>query len=119
MLLCFIMGLQNAIVTKISNSEIRTTHLTGIVTDIGIELGKLIYWNRVQTDPELHVAANRDRLLVLGLLVLAFFTGGIVGAIGFQRMGYAMTIPLAAILTIFAAVPAADDLRASFRKQQD
>ncbi|MFX4396989.1 YoaK family protein, partial [Acinetobacter baumannii] len=44
-LLCFIMGLQNAIITKVSQARIRTTHVTGITTDIGIELGKLAYWN--------------------------------------------------------------------------
>jgi len=38
-LLCFIMGLQNAVITKISHAEIRTTHVTGLVTDVGIELG--------------------------------------------------------------------------------
>jgi hypothetical protein len=31
--------------TKISKAEIRTTHVTGLVTDIGIELGKMLYWN--------------------------------------------------------------------------
>ena len=36
------MGLQNAIMTKISKAEIRTTHMTGVVTDIGIELGRLL-----------------------------------------------------------------------------
>ena len=41
-LLCFIMGLQNATVTKISGARMRTTHVTGIVTDIGIELGKFL-----------------------------------------------------------------------------
>ncbi len=46
MLLCFIMGLQNAVITKLSHAEIRTTHVTGVVTDIGIELGKLSYCNR-------------------------------------------------------------------------
>lgn len=44
-LLCYVMGLQNAMITKISKAEIRTTHVTGLVTDIGIELGKLLYWN--------------------------------------------------------------------------
>jgi uncharacterized membrane protein YoaK (UPF0700 family) len=39
-LLCYVMGLQNAMITKISKAEIRTTHVTGLVTDIGIELGK-------------------------------------------------------------------------------
>jgi uncharacterized membrane protein YoaK (UPF0700 family) len=32
-LLSFIMGLQNAVITKLSNAEIRTTHITGIITD--------------------------------------------------------------------------------------
>ncbi len=40
LLLCFLMGLQNAIITKVSNAEIRTTHVTGLVTDIGIGLGR-------------------------------------------------------------------------------
>ncbi len=43
LLLCFVMGLQNATITKISGARIRTTHLTGMITDIGIELGKLTY----------------------------------------------------------------------------
>ncbi len=44
--LCFIMGLQNATVTKLSGARIRTTHITGLVTDLGIELGKLLFVNR-------------------------------------------------------------------------
>lgn len=47
MLLCFTMGLQNALITKLSHAAIRTTHVTGIVTDIGIELGKPLDWNRL------------------------------------------------------------------------
>ena len=50
MVLCFIMGLQNAMITKISHAEIRTTHITGMVTDIGIELGKLFYWNLARSN---------------------------------------------------------------------
>ncbi len=111
MLLCFIMGLQNAVITKVSRSEIRTTHITGLVTDIGIELGKLVYWNRIQEDPSLRVRADRDRLLVLSMLVLAFTLGGVLGAIGFQRIGYATTIPLAVLLVLIAVVPAADDIK--------
>jgi uncharacterized membrane protein YoaK (UPF0700 family) len=114
MLLCFMMGLQNAVITKVSQSEIRTTHVTGLITDIGIELGKLVYWNRLQTDASMHVAADRGRLFVLSLLVLAFLLGGIIGALGFQHFGYAMTLPLALILIVVASVPAIDDLRAHF-----
>ena len=43
---------QNAMITKVSNAEIRTTHVTGMVTDIGIEIGKLLYWNRSSPYPD-------------------------------------------------------------------
>ena len=45
LMLAFIMGLQNALISKVSASQIRTTHMTGVITDIGIELGKMLYWN--------------------------------------------------------------------------
>jgi uncharacterized membrane protein YoaK (UPF0700 family) len=108
MLLCFIMGLQNAVVTKLSHAEIRTTHVTGIVTDIGIELGKLAYWNADRSQPK--VVANRERLAVLGALLACFFAGGVTGAIGFKHMGFISTVPLAALLTLLAIVPTVDDL---------
>lgn len=116
MLLCFMMGLQNAVITNISSSEIRTTHVTGLITDLGIEIGKLFYWNRIQTDPSFRVVADRDRLLVLSVLILAFFIGGVIGALGFQHLGYLATLPLALILVALAIVPAADDLRDYFAR---
>jgi uncharacterized membrane protein YoaK (UPF0700 family) len=109
MLLCFIMGLQNAVITKISNAEIRTTHMTGIVTDIGIELGKLFYWNADGGASQPKVLANRRRLATLAILLLSFFVGGVAGAIGFKRIGYLSTLPLAAILCLLAIVPTVDD----------
>lgn len=113
MLLCFTMGLQNAVITKISGSVVRTTHLTGIITDLGIELGKLIYWNR-KFDPALGaVVADRDRIRTLGALVLSFLIGGVIGALGFKRLGFLATVPIAMILLALSAVPVLDDLRAS------
>ncbi len=108
-LLCFIMGLQNAIATKLSNAVIRTTHMTGIVTDLGIELGKLIYWNQ-NPDHPLKVRADRKRMVVLAGLLLAFTTGGIAGAYGFKQAGYGFTVPLALMLAVLALVPTVDDL---------
>ncbi|MEM5382926.1 YoaK family protein [Paraburkholderia phymatum] len=112
MLLCFIMGLQNAMITKLSGAEIRTTHMTGIVTDIGIELGKLCYWNASRDDPALTpVLANRERLKVHARMLASFFAGGVTGALGFKHVGYAATIPLACVLTVLAIIPLLDDLR--------
>ncbi len=113
-LLCFTMGLQNAVITKLSRAEIRTTHVTGIVTDLGIELGKLVYWNRSRAYSDagpLPVTANRDRLQILALLLTSFFCGGVAGAWAFNRLGYVSTVPLALLLTALVAVPLWDDLR--------
>jgi uncharacterized membrane protein YoaK (UPF0700 family) len=115
MLLCFIMGLQNALITKISKAEIRTTHITGIVTDLGIELGKLVYWNASSTPDRPAVRADRGRLRVLSALLGCFFVGGVLGALGFKHLGYVSTVPLALLLVALAGVPALDDLSALFR----
>jgi uncharacterized membrane protein YoaK (UPF0700 family) len=103
LLLCFIMGLQNAVITKISRAEIRTTHVTGLVTDLGIELGKLVYLNRNPTLAQ--VRANRERMSTHGLLVACFFVGGLLGALGFKWVGYVATVPLALMLMLLCARP--------------
>ena len=112
-LLCFVMGLQNAMITKISKAEIRTTHVTGLVTDIGIELGKLFYWNGPLAPERRHeqpVKADRQRLALLASLLAAFFCGAVAGALGFKHMGFVSTVPLATVLVALAAVPLADDV---------
>jgi uncharacterized membrane protein YoaK (UPF0700 family) len=117
MLLSFIMGLQNALITKLSRAEIRTTHVTGIVTDIGIELGKWVYRNAERHVGEARVMANRDRLALLSTLLLFFFVGGIAGALGFKHVGYGATVPLALVLVALASVPIADDFAQIMRRR--
>lgn len=110
-LLCFIMGLQNATISKLSGSRIRTTHVTGMVTDIGIEIGKALYWNRDLSVPEpLRVKADRKKLGTLARILGMFLLGGIVGALGFAHVGYVSTVPFAALLLVLA-VPQFSDLR--------
>jgi uncharacterized membrane protein YoaK (UPF0700 family) len=109
-LLCFTMGLQNAIITKISRAEIRTTHVTGMVTDIGIELGKVLFWNRRAEEEQTPVRADMKKLWMLVSLVGLFFVGGVVGAVGFSKMGFVATLPLAVILVMLSLVPVMDDL---------
>ena len=112
LLLCFIMGLQNALVTKISAGEIRTTHVTGVVTDLGIELGRLFYWNRVHQANEIHfVTANRDKLFIHSVVLALFFVGGLVGAVAFKHFGFSATIPLALLLVVVASPPLFIDIQ--------
>lgn len=112
LLLCFLMGLQNAMVTKVSNAEVRTTHMTGIVTDFGLELGRLLYWNRsIAANDRYFVRANRDKLRVHGAILALFFVGAVAGALAFKRLGFLATVPLAIALLLLAAPPLVADLR--------
>ena len=106
-ILCFSMGLQNALITKISSAQIRTTHVTGLTTDLGIELGKLIYWNRTPQSPgQEAVVANREKMKVHAVLIGAFLAGGFSGAVGFSHLGFISTVPLALVLGTVALAPA-------------
>ena len=113
-LLCYVMGLQNAMITKVSKAEIRTTHVTGLVTDIGIELGKLFYWNVGATTGSA-VRADRQKLGLLGSLLLSFLAGGLTGAVGFKHLGFVSTVPIAIVLLTLAVVPIVDDMLAQRR----
>jgi uncharacterized membrane protein YoaK (UPF0700 family) len=117
-LLCFVMGLQNAIITKLSGARIRTTHVTGLVTDTGIELGKLFYWNgrdKAQTGLP-PVQADIPKLWLLSRMVALFFLGGVTGAILFQRIGISAAIFLAIPVAILAVFPLLEDYAEHRRK---
>ena len=104
--LCFTMGLQNALITKISRAEIRTTHLTGLTTDMGIEIGKLLYWNRHSAaGGRVAVSANRRKLRVHATLIGSFLVGGIAGGFGFHYAGFISTVPLALALAVISIAP--------------
>ena len=70
-------GLQNGMTTKYSGSIIRTTHLTGASTDIGLALGRMV------------IGDYRDswKLQVLVPLFISFFTGGFLSKFAVDRMG--------------------------------
>ena len=105
LLLCFVMGLQNAIITKASKAEIRTTHMTGVITDIGIELGKLVYWNRSREDNDKgYVKANREKLKTHLFIFGMFLIGGIIGAVSFKKAGYISVVPLSLSLVLIAGL---------------
>lgn len=103
LLLCFVMGLQNATITKISGARIRTTHLTGMITDVGIELGKLVYGRIARLLDHPPLATDSRKLGILLPIVGMFFVGGLVGALGFKHIGHAFSLPLAALLLVVAS----------------
>jgi uncharacterized membrane protein YoaK (UPF0700 family) len=109
-LLCFTMGLQNAMITKLSDAVIRTTHLTGMVTDIGIEVGRMLLPER---GGDLSKKADVGKVVLLSSLISLFFVGGIIGALGFKHIGFSFTLPLAAILLLIASMPLIEGMRSA------
>lgn len=80
--LLFAMGLQNSLVTQISNAVVRTTHLTGLFTDLGIELSQLLFYKL----PEQKLKLFSSIKLRLSI-ILFFFVGGICGGILYSQIG--------------------------------
>ena len=118
-LLCFIMGLQNATITKLSGAEIRTTHMTGIVTDLGIGsgscstgTGRRSMSTRMRWSPTARNCGFTRRCSRRSSSAVP------AGAIGFKHVGYVSTVPLAAVLVTLAIVPVIDDLLALLRNRR-
>ncbi|MDN3658619.1 YoaK family protein [Ferruginibacter paludis] len=90
--LLFAMGMQNALVTMISKSVVRTTHLTGTFTDLGIELAQLIF-SRTENKPEL-----KSRIGLKLSIITSFIFGALLGAYAFGNLDYYSFFLPAAIL---------------------
>lgn len=77
-------GLQNAMATTYSGAVVRTSHLSGMFTDLGIGLGHAVRGMPLQ----------RRRLTLSLLIISGFFAGGLLGALLFVRIGYdALYVP--------------------------
>jgi uncharacterized membrane protein YoaK (UPF0700 family) len=87
--LLFAMGVQNSLVSIVSGSVVRTTHLTGTFTDLGIEIAQLI---RKDTDDSVVL----KKKMKLRMAIIFFFMGGaLIGAYSYRYFSfYAFFIPL-------------------------
>ncbi|CAG5006888.1 hypothetical protein DYBT9275_03917 [Dyadobacter sp. CECT 9275] len=91
--LLFAMGMQNSLVTTISNSVVRTTHLTGLFTDLGIELSQLLFYKSRQHKQKLF-ASIRLRLTIISF----FFFGGVITGIVYSYIGLYVLVIASALL---------------------
>jgi len=92
--LLFAMGMQNALVTNISKSVVRTTHLTGLFTDLGIELSQLIYFKEPRQQRRL-ITSIKLRVII----IISFFIGGLIGGLGYPNYGL-QTLLLASLFLV-------------------
>ena len=100
------MGVQNATITRISSGVVRTTHLTGIVTDLGHESAQLavVRWmfGRREADPRPDARGpSFQRLLLLAGILGAFIAGGAGGALVYREFPqWSMLAPVALLAWI-------------------
>lgn len=86
-------GLQNGMVSTYSGAAVRTTHVSGLFTDIGTMLGARLRGHAI--DPR--------RMLLYSLLIAGFIGGGVLGAYGFQQLRFAsLAIPAAGAIALAA-----------------
>lgn len=106
-LLSFAMGMQNSLVTRLSGAVVRTTHLTGVVTDLGIEAARWYRWHRAKLHGLPTLLPSRSppdrpvgsRALLLFTIICAFATGAIAGASGARAYGrLALLVPVGCLV---------------------
>ena len=107
-LLGLAMGMQNSLVTQISHARVRTTHLTGVTTDLSIELATWWRWSRHEAGGP-HRPSPTTALLLLTILA-TFIAGAFLGAWAAVKWGReAMLAPAGAVL--LASIYAFDSKR--------
>ncbi len=118
------MGLQNATITRISAGVVRTTHVTGVLTDLGLELVHVLWGVRDRRGDEtppvvrrlmgnLKVPAATWRALLLATIFFSFAGGAAVAALVHTSIAprLAMFLPVVLLLWVIvqdAVVPIAE-----------
>ena len=83
-LLCLTCGIQNGSITTVSKSVIRTTHLTGITTDLGIGLVRIFHSSIIHED-----MTNEKKATLMRLGIIFFFgLGSVIGGFTFMKIQY-------------------------------
>ena len=87
-------GLQNAMVSTYSGAVVRTTHVSGMFTDLGIFLGHALRG----------LAVDSRRLRLCLLVISGFLSGGIVGTFAFQVFGYSALLFPASLTAVVSVI---------------
>lgn len=83
-LLSFASGLQNAAISSASQSTLKITHLTGLITDLGISLTHILY---PYTSKALKDKERRANTMRIGVMI-SFCLGAITSAFLFLKFNY-------------------------------
>lgn len=106
------MGLQNATITRISSGVVRTTHVTGVLTDLGLEIVLFVEWlfdkrgNIPPRSARAFILSARShptprRLALLLSILGSFALGAGLGTLAFDHIrNVAMAFPVAFLVWV-------------------
>ncbi|MFV8369784.1 YoaK family protein [Flavobacterium sp. LB2R40] len=94
----FAMGIQNSLVTKISQSTVRTTHLTGLFTDLGIELSQLFFYKKTEENKKLKTSIFLRVSIIIFFFIGCFLGGFLYVFLKMKTLFIAATFLLIALL---------------------
>lgn len=111
-LLCLVCGMKNGLTTYATFGKIRTTHLTGLATDIGLNLPKLFRSKERSRFPE-ERKVNTARFATF----MSFTVGSLVAAFILPKLLYiGLVIPLA--ISILLSAISMENYRYNIRKSR-
>ena len=100
--LCGLMGIHNSTSTQLSGGRVRSTHITGTLTDAGISLASVVV-AMLRRDYSKDTAGQKNQLITHLPTLFSFITGGIAGLILFRWFGFNAMLALGVILVLVAA----------------
>ncbi len=97
----FLMGVHNATSTQLSNGRVRSTHVTGTLTDAGIALGSFLS-SLVTRGEKSDRRSCRKQLYTHLTTIFSFLTGCVAGLVLFDAFGFKAMLVLGAVLIVVA-----------------
>lgn len=85
-------GLQNAMTSTYSGTVVRTTHVSGIFTDLGVIFGMKLRGHSI----------DKRRVILYLILIAGFIVGGVIGAISFEQLRFSAMLFPAALSALLA-----------------
>lgn len=95
--LLFSMGLQNSSVTVITGGSVKSSHLTGLVTDLGNEAAQWLHPSTNKTD------ALKNKLRLRLTILACYIAGGIIGGLLFIQYSFAAFFYISGLLALILA----------------
>lgn len=115
--LCGLMGLHNSTSTQLSNGRVRSTHITGTLTDAGISLASVVC-AMLRRDDSKDAHAQKSQLRTHLITIFSFLSGGIVGLLLFKGFGFHAMAAIGLVLSGVALLSIVSVRRRVFKTRQ-